>query len=91
MQMFDYIKNVLFFKNKYEKENLEEIKQYNTYLVNRWISMNDPESANLVNETTNKLNYLDNDRERHYKLLLNILPKQKYNRINYIKKPEKEN
>ncbi len=89
MQMFDYIKNILFFKKPFEKENIEEIKQYNPYLVNRWISMNDGESANLINETTNKLNYLGNDREMHYKMLLNVLPKKQYNRINYIKKIEK--
>jgi hypothetical protein len=89
MQIFDYIKNVLFFKKPFEKENMEEIKQYNPFLVNRWISMNDGESANLVNETTNKLNYLGNDKEMHYKMLLNVLPQKKYNRINYIKKVEK--
>lgn len=90
MQIFDYIKNVLFFKKPFEKENAEEIKQYNPFLVNRWISMNDGESANFINETTNKLNYLQNDKEMHYKMLLNVLPKKKYNRINYIKKIEKE-
>ena len=68
---------------------MEEIKQYNPFLVNRWISMNDGESANLINETTNKLNYLGNDKEMHYKMLLHVLPKKKYNRINYIKKAEK--
>jgi hypothetical protein len=68
---------------------MEEIKQYNPFLVNRWISMNDGESANLINETTNKMNYLGNDKEMHYKMLLHVLPKKKYNRINYIKKAEK--
>lgn len=91
MQIFDYIKNVLFFKKPYEKKNIEEIKQYNPFLVNRWISMNDSESANLINETTNKLNYLQNNKEMHYKMLLNVLPQKKYNRIEYIKKAEKEN
>jgi hypothetical protein len=89
MQIFEYIKNVLFFKKEYLQENAEEVKQYNVYMVNRWVSMSDPECANLINETTNKKNYLNNDREMHYKLLLNIVPKQKYKRINYIKKEEK--
>jgi hypothetical protein len=89
MQIFEYIKNILFFKKEYVQENTEDIKQYNIYMVNRWISMNDSESANMINETTNKRNYLDNDRDMHYKLLLNIIPKQKYKKITYIKKEEK--
>jgi hypothetical protein len=52
--------------------------------------MCDGESSNLINETTNKKNYLNNDREMHYKMLLNIIPKNKYKRIDYIKKATKE-
>lgn len=88
MQILDYIKNILFFKKPFQVENSEEIKQYNIYMVNRWVSMCDSESANMVNETTNKLNYLQNDRELHYKMLLNILPAKKYKRIEYLKKKE---
>jgi hypothetical protein len=89
MQIFDYIKNVLFFKKSFQEENVEEIKQYNIFMVNRWVSMCDSESANMVNETTNKLNYLQNDREMHYKMLLNVLPQKKFKRIEYLKKTEK--
>jgi len=89
MQIFDYIKNVLFFKKPFQEENVEEIKQYNVFMVNRWVSMYDSESANMVNETTNKLNYLQNDREMHYKMLLNVLPQKKFKRIEYLKKTEK--
>jgi hypothetical protein len=90
MQIFDYIKNVLFFKKPFQEENVEEIKQYNIFMVNRWTSMCDPESANMINETTNKVNYLQNDREMHYKMLLNVLPQKKFKRIEYLKKTEKQ-
>lgn len=89
MQIFDYIKNVLFFKKPFQTENMEEIKQYNSFMVNRWVSMCDSESANMINETTNKVNYLQNDREMHYKMLLNVLPQKKFKRIEYLKKTEK--
>ena len=89
MQIFDYIINVLFFKKPFQEENVEEIKQYNVFMVNRWVSMCDSESSNMINETTNKLNYLQNDREMHYKMLLNVLPQKKFKRIEYLKKTEK--
>lgn len=90
MEIFDYLKNVLFFKKPYKAQNIEETKSYNIFLMNRWISMFDGECANLINETTNKVNYLSNDREMHYKVLLHILPKNKFKKIEYIKKPSKE-
>ena len=90
MQIFDYINNILFLKKPYNPQNVEDIKVYNNFLVNRWISMCDGESANLINETANKKDYLGNDREMHYKMLLNIIPKNKYKRIDYIKKATKE-
>lgn len=88
--MFDFLKNILFYKKPYKIQNVEEIKNYNIFLINRWTSMFDGESANLINETTNKINYLSNDREMHYKLLLNIFPKKKFKKIEYLKKPVKE-
>jgi hypothetical protein len=90
MQIFDYINNILFLKKPYNPQNVEDIKVYNNFLVNRWVSMCDGELANLINETTNKKDYLGNDREMHYKMLLNIIPKSKYKRIDYIKKATKE-
>lgn len=90
MQIFDYINNILFLKKPFNPQNVEEIKVYNNFLVNRWISMFDGESANIINETTNKKDYLGNDREMQYKMLLNIIPKNKYRRIDYIKKAVKE-
>jgi hypothetical protein len=90
VQIFDYINNILFLKKPYNHQNVEEIKVYNGFLVNRWLSMFDEDSANIVNETTNKKNYLNNDKEMQYKMLLNIIPKNKYRRVDYIKKAVKE-
>jgi hypothetical protein len=90
MEIFDYIKNILFYKKPYQAQNFEEAKQYNPFLVNRWMSMYDGETAKIVNETTNKINYFQNDKEMHYKMLLNIVPKKEYRKIEYIKKKIKE-
>jgi hypothetical protein len=90
MDIFDYLNDILFAKKGCNVKNIDEIKTYNPYLVNRWVSMFDGESANIVNETTNKKNYLNNDKEMHYKLLLKVVPKKQYKKIDYIKKPAKE-
>jgi hypothetical protein len=90
MEIFDYIKNILFNKKKYREENFEETKQYNPFLVNRWISMYDGESAKIINETTNKINYFQNNKEMQYKMLLHVVPKKDFRKIEYIKKNIKE-
>jgi hypothetical protein len=86
MEIFDYLRNILFNKKGYTVENVEEMQKYNPFLINRWVSMLDGESANIINETTNKKNYLNNDKEMHYKMLLNALPKKQHRKIEYIKK-----
>jgi hypothetical protein len=86
MDIFDFINNVLFFK-KYNELNCEDYKKYNSYLVNRWASMNSVEDANIINQSVNKIGFLNNDDELRYKFLLKVLPKSKYRKIEYIKKP----
>jgi hypothetical protein len=52
--------------------------------------MYDGDSAKIINETTNRINYFQNDKEIHYKMLLNLIPKKQYRKIEYIKKNIKE-
>jgi hypothetical protein len=86
VDIFDFINNILFFKKKVEL-NCDDYKKYNAYIVNRWVSMNSVDDAKIVNETVNRINFLDNDEMMKYKFLLNVLPKSKYKKIEYIKKP----
>lgn len=90
MEIFDHINNILFFKTPNKEYNIEKFTKYNPFLINRWISMYDGESAEIINQTTNKKNYFDNDKEMQYKMLLNIVPKKGYRKIDYIKKQIKE-
>ena len=48
-------------------------KAYNTYMVNRWLSMN-PNVTEIINFVQK---YYSLDKKIHYKLLSDILPKQK--------------
>ena len=60
------------------------------YILQRWISMDTPETTHLVNETTNKLWLgLDDNKELWYKLLSTLINKKTYRKIIYIKKKER--
>lgn len=90
MQTLDYVKNIIFHKKKHTSKNIEDLKTYNPFMVNRWVSMFDGESANIINQTSNKINYFNNDKEMQYKMLLNVVPKKKSKMIDYIKKQIEE-
>jgi len=57
------------------------------YILQRWISMVSNESACILNETTNKLWLgFDDNKELWYKLMLTIIPQNRYKKVTYIKK-----
>lgn len=87
--IFNYIDSVLFTKQKLNKLNEDET-QFNLYMLNRWCSMYSPDMAHIINETTNRQKELFALKQDQYNYVLNILPKVKKKRINYIKKVKSE-
>lgn len=82
MTIFDYLKDILVTK----KGDLP-LNEYVPFLVNRWLSFINPQIGSAINQINNKT--LMEDKEMHYKLMLNMFPKIKYvPKINYIKKAE---
>jgi hypothetical protein len=62
---------------------------FNSYIVQRIISMYSPNICFIINETTNKkLSQLS--KEQVYKLLIDIIPKQKNSFTKYFKKDKTE-
>jgi hypothetical protein len=90
MEIFDFINNILFFKKNDIELNCEEYKKYNSYLINRWISMHSSDNAMIVNQTVNRRNFLCKESDSQYKFLLNVIPRSKYKKIEYIKKNTNE-
>lgn len=84
--IFDFINDILYHKRGKLLDNIEYEGQYNSYMVNRWISMYSPQHATLINLTSNRLYPILSTKESSYKFLLSIVPKSKPRRINYIKK-----
>ena len=63
-------------------------KAYNIYMVNRWLSMN-PDVTEIINFTQK---YYSLSKQMHYKMLSDILPKQKlFTKYVKSKKVEKYN
>ena len=87
--IFDYINSILFSKKKIDI-NIED-NSFILYLFNRWVSMSSPELCYYVNEVLNKRIYnLFPTIVEQYNYVYNVIPKLKYNKINYIKKPIKQ-
>lgn len=87
--IFDYINSILFSKKKIDI-NIED-NSFILYLFNRWASMYSPELCYYVNEVLNKRIYnLFPTIVEQYNYVYNVIPKLKYNKINYIKKSIKQ-
>lgn len=87
--IFNFIDSVLFNKKKLNTINEGET-QFNYYMVARWCSMYSPDIAQILNETTNVYGKAFFTKQEQYEFLLNILPKVKKKRINYLKKNKEE-
>lgn len=59
-------------------------------MINRWVSMYSPQMATIINHTTNIYWPIITTKTDHYNFLLNVIPRSKIYRINYIKKSKKD-
>ena len=90
MTIFDIIGGILFNKKPDLLSNIDDTKQFQPFLVNRWVSMHGPNDARIVNETVNRYGHVFTDKTDLYKFMVHVLPKHKFSRISYIKKIKSE-
>lgn len=89
MTLFDILNNILKFKSEedYNKHisSSDFYKIYNMYMIYRWLSMCD--KVEVIKTLSENQCILENIKtsELHYKLLLKIIPKQKFVTLKYIK------
>lgn len=84
--IFDFLKGILYTKTPSPSVTIEDEKGFDMYMINRWCSMMDSDSAKIINETTNKFGHILPSKEQQYEFLKNVLPKYKFRKINYIKR-----
>jgi len=86
MTIFDIISGVLFNKKDTLLDNIDDHSSFQPFLVNRWVSMHTGTDARIVNETVNRYGHVFKNKADLYKFMVHVLPRYKFNRINYIKK-----
>jgi hypothetical protein len=90
MTIFDILKTILEKNKDLQDENFEDLKEFNPYMIQRWISMHSDLYASLLNESSNRTWKVLDDKDAWYKFYMSIIPKSKNKKINYIKKGTKE-
>lgn len=89
MIIFDFLSSVLTSK-KYIELDTECEKEFNLYMMNRWLSMYSPDVAAVVNATTNQWWSVFDNKQEQYDFLYHLIAKSKFKKINYIKKVAKK-
>lgn len=89
--LFDIINDIVHYKSKNILELDDNEKEFNGYMINRWLSMYSDNYSIIINDTTNKYYSNFKSKKDHYEFLCSILPKGKIQRINYLKKDKAEN
>ena len=88
MTIFDIITNITTLKKKTDI-SVEEEREYQFFLINRWLSMHSGELATIVNESSNRY-WMCLSKDEQNKFLMNVIPRMRYKKIDYIKKIKKE-
>jgi len=88
MTIFDQINSIVFTKKKIEL-NCDDESQFSSFMINRWLSFYSADVAVLINELCNKQPHCSNKQEL-YDFYYYTMPKLKFKKIAYIKKPKKE-
>ena len=88
--MFDHLNSILYKKNKEPIDTINENKDFQPFLIQRWCSMYSTSICSLVNETTNRYWKSYENNSDWYTALNTVIPTCKFKRISYIKKTKKD-
>jgi len=89
--MFDQL-NSLLYKQKVgvDTDSINENKEFQPFLIQRWCTMYSTSITTILNETTNRYWNVYENNSDWYAALDTIIPKCKFKRLSYIKKTKKE-
>lgn len=88
--LFDVLSDILFNKRGDQLQSVDNEVDINPYMLNRWISMNSPECAFIVNEYNNKWWSVLQNKNDWYRFNLSVIPRYRPSKLSYIKKSSKE-
>jgi len=84
--MFEYLNKILFKTKTPDTSTINEVKEFQPFLIQRWCSMYSPEVSNLVNQTSNRVWPILENNTMWFSYLHSIIPNSKFKRLEYIKK-----
>lgn len=90
MTIFDHIQTLAFTKRKGKDLNVEDLNQFNVYMMNRWLSFYSPAICSFINETLNNMHISSFTTLDQYNFYFSVFPKIKFKRLSYVKKDKKE-
>lgn len=85
INIFDYINDILYKKRGDLLKDQDAEGVFVPYMVNRWLSMYGTDTSQLINIINKYWNAYET-KQQWYKMLIVLLPKCKFKKINYIKK-----
>lgn len=86
MNIFTYINDILYKKTGRLLDKKEEEADFQSYMIQRWLSMYSDGMSKLLNGTINLVYRGIDNKDDWYKLFLVIIPKSKFKKFRYIKK-----
>jgi hypothetical protein len=89
MSIFDFLKDILFFKTKKSLSNIDNESIFSPYMINRWASMYSNTVALHCNILNKFLSFSQNKSDL-FSLFSSILPKVPQRKIQYFKKNKPE-
>lgn len=84
--MFEYLNKILFKTKTPDTSTINEVKEFQPFLIQRWCSMYSPQVSNLVNQTSNRVWPVLENNAMWFNYLHGIIPNSKFKRVTYIKK-----
>lgn len=89
--MFQIINNLFYSKKDIDAcEDYETQQNFQPYMINRWLSFYSKDLALFTNETLNKYSQVRDNKTDTFKMYFNLIPRLKFKRISYMKKPAKK-
>jgi len=84
--MFDYLNKILFKTKTPDTCNVDGVKEFQPYLIQRWCSMYSPQVSDLINQTSNRIWPVLENNTMWFNYLHGVIPACKFKRTLYIKK-----
>jgi len=90
MLLFSFLKDIIYRKEGNLLDNPDNEREFQPYLMQRWLSMYSDNTAKLLNCTVNRLYPVFETKQEWYKILLTTIPMSYFKKIKYIKKTKKD-